>query len=226
MATTIIPSTDSVHCIRTGGWASYASGANSGYGGEDYYYVMYSSGAGDTCTWTFTGLTPGENYWIAMTWMGAPGRATDVPWTISDGSGTAPWAYSARFPSLLAPTPGTSTFNSWARSSVAIWNQHKSYPRDYRRWYQWVRDRGCSVDPAGDRSGHLRFSGLWRLGDGRQLGTRRSAGHGKRRHHQPGDDEQHQPYDWCWPGNRGPASDQYYQRRLDHTDGRHLDGAG
>ena len=65
-----------------GGWQSYAD--SSAYNG-DFRYHTPGSGS-ETAQWTFTGVNPADQYQVYATWSAAGNRASNAPYTISDGS--------------------------------------------------------------------------------------------------------------------------------------------
>ena len=66
------------------GWQGYCD--TSDYGGSFRYCA---AGTGEnTATWSFAGVSPTTQYQVYATWSAAGNRASDAPYTISDG-GTA-----------------------------------------------------------------------------------------------------------------------------------------
>ena len=123
MSTTYVTSASAT---RVGSWTSYAGG----YNGENYYYVPSGTGT-NTCSWAFTGLTAGTNYYIALTWYGTTGRATNVPWTISDGSGVRTSGTLNEVPMPIGPYAGGVYFQFLGRRGLSIGIIYEPYPRDH-----------------------------------------------------------------------------------------------
>ena len=63
-------------------WQSYAD--PSAYNG-DFRYCTPGTGA-NTATWSFTDVDPTAQYQVYATWTAASNRATNAPYTLSDGS--------------------------------------------------------------------------------------------------------------------------------------------
>ena len=72
-------------------------------GGE---YITTPSGSGSSAaTWTFSGLTPGATYQVAVSWVASSLLASDAPFTVLDGSQLLSLSYQSE---RNAPgTPGT-----------------------------------------------------------------------------------------------------------------------
>ena len=75
----IIDDGDAGFAIEKGSWGT----GNAGEGGDNRNASIF--GGTKVARWAFTDLTPGQ-YRISATWKPAPGRATDAPYTIIDGS--------------------------------------------------------------------------------------------------------------------------------------------
>jgi hypothetical protein len=66
----------------SGTW-SY-SGRSAGYFQNDHHYRAPGTGA-NVVQWEFADLEPGATYQVSATWSGTWNRASDAPYTISDG---------------------------------------------------------------------------------------------------------------------------------------------
>src|SRR5207245_1911887 len=65
--------------VRVGSWTAQAGGLSG------TYYTTPGGGDGSaTATWTFTGLTAGATYQLAVTWPATYGFY-DAPFTVLDG---------------------------------------------------------------------------------------------------------------------------------------------
>ncbi len=78
----------SVQVIDNGGNGFAVEGQWTAFLGQGFLDDLHHSATGhgsDKATWTFTDLAPGQ-YRISTTWSAHPNRATNVPYTIFDGS--------------------------------------------------------------------------------------------------------------------------------------------
>ena len=69
----------------TGAWTAYTGGT----GGAGTTALQTAAGSGGTATWTFTGLTPGEIYQVAVNWPSnfITPEANDAFYIVRDGNG-------------------------------------------------------------------------------------------------------------------------------------------
>jgi hypothetical protein len=67
----------------TGTWTHWT---NQGYEGELYSAPKGTAGNFATATWTFTNVTPGQDYAVETTWTKNFNRATNAPFTITGGT--------------------------------------------------------------------------------------------------------------------------------------------
>ena len=83
-----IQATGSAAYIIDNGDPDYSStgfGTRTGYGFQSDVAFASSGNGSSTATWTFPGLAAG-NYQVSTTWAAHPNRATDAPYTVSDGA--------------------------------------------------------------------------------------------------------------------------------------------
>jgi len=73
----------SASMTRIGAWST----TTGGYTNETVYYIAGGSGT-NKATWTFTGLTSGAYYALALTWGAFSNRGTNCTWNILDSNGT------------------------------------------------------------------------------------------------------------------------------------------
>ena len=79
----IIDSSSASGFSTSGSWTT-----NSGAGYEGSYLTAPAGDGSTTASWTFSGLTPGDTYQVAVTWPGNdyPQGAFDAPFTVLDGN--------------------------------------------------------------------------------------------------------------------------------------------
>ncbi|MFP6658110.1 MAG: choice-of-anchor D domain-containing protein, partial [Pirellulales bacterium] len=93
---------DSAIIVDNGG-SGFAAGGFTPFASQGYLGDVHYSGknAGNTATWTFDNLVPG-NYQVAANWVAHPNRATNAPYTVLDSNGVTVLA-SASINQELAP---------------------------------------------------------------------------------------------------------------------------
>jgi hypothetical protein len=67
----------------TGTWTRWT---NQGYEADLYSAPKGTTGSSATATWTFTNVTPGEDYAVETTWTKNLNRATNAPFTMTGGT--------------------------------------------------------------------------------------------------------------------------------------------
>ncbi len=80
----ILDTVDAAYSEVGSGWQGYSD--TSDYGGS-FRYCAAGNGE-NTATWSFAGVSPATQYQVYATWSAAGNRASDVPYTISDGGTT------------------------------------------------------------------------------------------------------------------------------------------
>ena len=83
-APSILDTVDAAYSEVGSGWQGYSD--TSDYGGS-FRYCAAGNGE-NTATWSFAGVSPATQYQVYATWSAAGNRASDVPYTISDGGTT------------------------------------------------------------------------------------------------------------------------------------------
>ncbi len=78
---TIVDDGDAGFHVASGAWGS---GGGSQFFQSDHRYHAPGSGS-SVVEWEFSGLVPGAMYQVAATWAGTWNRATDAPFTVTDG---------------------------------------------------------------------------------------------------------------------------------------------
>ncbi|MBN2577779.1 MAG: hypothetical protein JXB10_02220, partial [Pirellulales bacterium] len=105
--TQIVDNGDTQHYLETGdNWASWTD-ANAYQ--EDLRYHAAGDG-GQKATWTFDSLEAGKTYQAFATWTAEGNRATNAPFTVSDGQGLA---QTVRINQQIAPLDEMMDGTSW-----------------------------------------------------------------------------------------------------------------
>ncbi len=81
----IVDDQDADGFVASSGFVSTGTGLSNdqGFHGEVHFANGSPGAAGESATWTFTGLTAGQEYIVSATWSPAANRATDAPFTVA-----------------------------------------------------------------------------------------------------------------------------------------------
>ncbi|MEZ6146917.1 MAG: hypothetical protein R3B91_16165 [Planctomycetaceae bacterium] len=133
------------------GFASSGSwNTPSGILGHQNDLIHHAPGStGDTATWTFTGLTPG-NYYVSATWLASANRSMEAPFTIIDGPG-GPTVEIAIVDQTIAPDDFSDQGSMWGTDRSGHDHRYRVACR-IDRFGRWVRNRRRHQSRSNDRS--------------------------------------------------------------------------